>query len=386
MRICLSKTMAWRLTRLAALALVAGSSVGPLQAQDLKISGFASLVAGKTSGSCSTIATLVDKYNETCTRYIADWGHGAVQTDDLALNRETRAGVQLDYKFNREWSATAQVSARTLKDQHVNLEWAYMTWSPTPDWKLQVGRKRLPLYYYSDFQDVGFAYNTVRPSPDVYGWDIVNYNGASLSTTQSLGDWSLRAEAYMGAEKSKDNPYFTLFSADPTEVKWSGISGMTLEFSKDWFTGRVSYSRSKYQARDQTTGDAFILYDNSLKASQDFLGFAFNGDWDEWQLRSELGKAKRSNAVGYDADFYLITLGRQFGSFTVTAGMSAYKEKALDLNTYDPVKLATKSLALRYDVHKGGALKLQLDRVSDKGNPIYTGNARVLSLAYDVVF
>jgi hypothetical protein len=190
----------------------------------------------------------------------------------------------------------------------------------------------------------------------------------------------------MGAEKSKDNPYFTLFSADPTEVKWSGISGMTLEFSKDWFTGRVSYSRSKYQARDQTTGEAFILYDNSLKASQDFLGFAFNGDWDEWQLRSELGKAKRSNAVGYDADFYLITLGRQFGSFTVTAGMSAYKEKALDLNTYDPVKLATKSLALRYDVHKGGALKLQLDRVSDKGNPIYTGNSRVLSLAYDVVF
>lgn len=67
-----------------------------------------------------------------------------------------------------------------------------MIWCRTwAEWKLQIGRKRLPLYYYSDFQDVGYAYNTVRPSPDVYGWDIVNYNGASLSTTRSLGDWTL---------------------------------------------------------------------------------------------------------------------------------------------------------------------------------------------------
>ncbi len=387
MKICWSNNKAGALTRVSAAALCALAMAAPAQAQDLKLSGFASLVAGKTSGSCVSVDALADKYNEACTRYVANWGTGAVYTDDWALNRETRAGVQADYAFNRQWSATAQVSARTLKDQRVNLEWAYLTWSPTPEWKLQVGRKRLPLYYYSDFQDVGFAYNTIRPSPDVYGWDVVNYNGASLSTTRSLGDWSLRAEVYAGSEKSRDNPYYTLFGPDPVEVKWSGVSGLSLEMSKDWFTGRISYTRTKFQGRDQTTGDLAVLYDGSTKASQDFLGLVFNGDWDEWQLRSEFGKAKRMDAVGYDADFHLVTLGRQFGAFTVTAGLSAYKEKTrFDANTYIPVKLDTRTLALRYDVHKGGALKFQIDQVKDKTVPAFSGKARVLSVAYDVVF
>lgn len=387
MKICWSNKTLGAVARAVAASGCALAVAAPAQADDLKLSGFASIVAGKTSGRCVPVDSLADKYNEACTRYVANWGTGAVYTDDLALNRETRAGVQADYSFNRQWSATAQVTARTLKDQHVNLEWAYLTWSPTPEWKLQVGRKRLPLYYYSDFQDVGFAYNTIRPSPDVYGWDVVNYNGASLSTTRSLGDWSLRAEAYAGAEKSRDNPYSTLFGPDPVEVKWSGVTGLSLEMSKDWFTGRISYTRTKFQAKDQTTGDQAVLFDGSTKASQDFLGLVFNGDWDEWQLRSEFGKAKRMNAVGYDADFHLITLGRQFGGFTVTAGLSGYKEKTrFDANTYVPVKLDTRTLALRYDVHKGGALKFQIDQVKDKTVPAFSGKARVLSVAYDVVF
>jgi hypothetical protein len=93
------------------------------------------------------------------------------------------------------------------------------------------------------------------------------------------------------------------------------------------------------------------------------------------------------NAVGYDADFHLITLGRMFGGFTVTAGLSGYKEKTrFDANTYVPVKLDTRTLALRYDVHKGGALKFQIDQVKDKTVPAFSGKARVLSVAYDVVF
>ncbi len=385
MRTRLSNTGSWALARSVWIGLAAGLVGGAAAAEGLKVSGFASLVAGQTGGSCQQTDALADKYNAACTRYIADWGHGAVYTDKLALNRESRAGVQGDYTFNRQWSATAQVTARTLKDQHLNLEWAYVTWAPSPEWKLQVGRKRLPLYYYSDFQDVGFAYNTIRPSPDVYGWDIVNYNGASLSTTRNLGDWSVRADVYAGSEKSRDNPYSTLFGPDAVEIKWSGVRGASLEVSQDWFTGRLSYTRTKFQSRDQTTGLLNELYNGKTKASQDFFGLGLNGDWDAWQLRSELGKASRMDAVGYDANFFLVTLGRQFGAFTVTGGLSGYKEKTR-FDIYTPVKLDTRTLALRYDVHKGGALKVQVDQVKDRTVPTFSGKARVLSVAYDVVF
>jgi len=361
-------------------------AAGLAQAQELKVSGFASLVAARTDGDCSVTA-LADRYAGTCTRNVTDWAHGAVVRDKWELDQESRAGLQLEWKLSRELSAVVQASARTLKDQAANLEWAYLSYTPSPEWKLQLGRKRIPLYYYSDFQDVGFAYNTVRPTPDVYGWDVVNYNGASISTTRSLGDWTLRAEAYTGGETSKKNPYSRLFTDEPPDVKWSGIRGVSLEISRDWFTGRLSYTQTDFQIRDRASGDYVELFDGSLKAKQDFVGLALNGDWDEWQWRSEFGKAGRMDAAGYDAKFYLMTLGRQFGAFTLTAGHSAYRESSrFALDEYLPVKLQTTSLALRYDLHKGGALKLQVDRVRDRGVEPFSGNARVLSLAYDLVF
>jgi hypothetical protein len=162
---------------------------------------------------------------------------------------------------------------------------------------------------------------------------------------------------------------------------------MSVELSQDWFTGRLSYTRSNLEIRDRASGSLVELFNGSTRASQDFFGLGLNGDWDEWQWRSEFGKARRMDAVGYDATFYLMTLGRQFGSFTLTGGQSGYRESTnFAPADYQPVKLATTSLALRYDVHKGGALKLQFDRVRDTSAVTFSGKARVTTLAYDVVF
>ncbi|MBH9551437.1 porin [Inhella gelatinilytica] len=374
---------ALRATVAAALSLAAGAA----SAQDFKVSGFASLVVGRTSGACVATDAMATQHNDSCTRAIVDWGHGGVYQNKWTAGEETRAGIQGEWKLSKELTAVTQVSARTLSDQHVNLEWAYLSYSPTPDWKLQVGRKRIPLYYYSDFQDVGFAYNTVRPTPDVYGWDVVNYNGASLSHSQSMGDWNFRAEVYAGGENSRKNPYSTIFYDEKFDVRWGSLRGASLEFSKDWFTGRVSYTRSNFSIRDRAAGAAVELFDGSTRAPQSFMGLVLNGDWDEWQWRSEFGKARRMDAAGYDADFYLMTLGHQMGKFTLTAGLSAYKEKSdFDLDTYVPVKLSTRTLALRYDVHKGGAVKLQFDRVRDTSPSPLSGHSRLISLSYDLVF
>lgn len=366
----------------AALALVA-----PASAQEFKLSGFASLVAGRSSGACVTTEAVAPRHQASCTRTIVDWGHGAVYRDEWELDQESRAGLQGEWRLSKQFSAVAQVSARTLRNQHANLEWAYLSYSPSPEWKLQLGRKRIPLYYYSDFQDVGFAYNTVRPTPDVYGWDVVNYNGASLSNTRSLGDWTLRTELYSGSETSRKNPYYTIFIEEEQDVRWGGIRGLSAELSRDWFTGRISYTRTNFGVRERASGEQAELFNGRTRASQSFLGLVLNGDWDEWQWRSEFGKAERMAAAGYDARFWLATLGRQFGRFTLTAGLSRYAERSdFDLDSYVPVTLSTRTLALRYDLHKGGALKLQWDRVRDRSPSALTGDSRLLSLAYDLVF
>lgn len=369
------------------VAIAMGLLSPPTRAEEgFKVSGFASVVAGETSGSCQSNA-LAAGFGSNCTRWIADWAHAGLVTDRVSLKPESHAGVQGDWQWSREWSTTVQATARLLENQHANVEWAYLTYSPSPEWKVQVGRKRIPLYYYSDFEDVGFAYNMVRPSPDVYGWEVVNYNGASLSTSRTIGDWHFRLEGYAGGETSRKNPYSALIASDPLDVSWNRLWGTVVEFGRDWFSGRLSYMRSDYAARDRVTSSDVVLPGGATRATQSFFGLALNGDWDEWQWRSEYGTAQRTAATGYRARYFLALLGRQWGDWTLTGGQSGYLESSpYTLAVYVPVRQRTTSAALRWDVHKGGAVKAQFDRVRDAGVLPFTGNARVFSVSYDLVF
>jgi hypothetical protein len=291
--------------------------------------------------------------------------------------------LQLDWSATPDLTFTTQVTARTLDDQHLNLEWAYATYKPAPAWKIQLGRKRLPLYLYSDFQDVGFAYATVRPFPDVYGWDIVNFNGASLTHYRDLGDWAVRLEAYGGSESSRRNKLQALISDMSTDVRWSRIRGVLAEASNDWFTGRVSYSQSDYSNRLHGESADLPLPSGTTRGPQSFLGFAALADWSSWQFRGEYGRVKREKGPGYAATIHLATIGRQWGKFTLTGGISRYR----DTFNYGTVSVtATRSLALRYEIHSGAALKLQVDKFNDHAHPPFGGNARVLTAAYDLVF
>ncbi len=352
-----------------------------VQAQEFSTSGFASLVLGRTSGAC-VASGLAPAHSNNCTRFIADWAHAGVYGDELTATPESRAGLQATVKFNPQWSATTQVTARAVKDQALNLEWLYLSYQIAPEWTLQMGRKRLPLYYYSDFQDVGYAYNTIRPSPDVYGWDVVNYNGASLSYSTEAGAWTLRTEVLVGSENSKKNPYARLYNEAPKDVSWGSIGGISFEFSKDWFSGRLSYVSSTVKQIDRDSG---LVEVEASGPKQDFLGLAVNADFEHWIVRSEFGQAKRE-ALNYKAKYYLLTLGYRMGAFTLTGGSSAYLENSFDEAAYSPVKLRSQLLALRYELHKGGALKLQWDRVRDSSAVPGAGNAQVLSASYDVVF
>ena len=47
--------------------------------------------------------------------------------------------------------------------------------------------------------------NTVRPAPDVYGWDVVNYSSASARYQTRSGEWSFRRDVFTGGESAKQS-------------------------------------------------------------------------------------------------------------------------------------------------------------------------------------
>lgn len=355
-----------------------------VQAIESSFSGFASVVVGRSFGDCHS-NNMSATYANECTRYIADWGHAGVYTPDWSASEESRVGLQWDAKLAPDLSSTVQVAGRLNPGQKADVEWAYLSYTGVKDWTFQVGRKRLPLYYYSDFQDVGYAYNTIRPAPDVYGWDVVNYNGASARYQTRLGDWSIRQDVFAGGETSRNNPYQKLVTTDNTTAKWTNILGASFEFSRDWFTSRVTYVQSDYGQILADSGQRIIQPSGDDHSRQQFYGIALNGDFDDWIVRSEFDVADRSR-FAYKSHFYLMNVGYRAGNFIPTLGMSGYREATKFPENYSPIRDHTYSATLRYDINGKSDLKIQFDHMVESSDVPFSGSAKAVAISYDTVF
>jgi len=66
--------------------------------------------------------------------------------------------------------------------------------------------------------------------------------------------------------------------------------------------------------------------------------------------------------------------------------VSDYSETTRFPDAYATTQISTRSAVLRYELSTSSALKLQLDRARDHSASPYSGNAKAVSLAYDLVF
>lgn len=164
----------------ATLSVVCGS-IGVFAA-DISVSGFATVGGAMSDKS----------YNYQ--RFINENG---------TLRRDSLFGLQTDIKFNEEWSATVQgkVAQSIKSDNGIDgtLTWAFLSYRPTNDWLIRVGKLRLPIYINNENMDVGVTYDMARLPSEMYGIaPAVDYKGASVIKTWEIGDGELSAEAYAG--------------------------------------------------------------------------------------------------------------------------------------------------------------------------------------------
>lgn len=341
---------------------------------DVRVSGFLSLVGGKVlDGSRQT------PYNDfECPCFIADWQHMAVYNEDFGLDRESRAGIQLDARLGEAWSARLQAVARATEGSRgASLDVASITYTLAPEWTVQVGRKRLPIYYYSDFQDVGFAYPWVRPPQDLYGWEVGSFNGASLAHNTRWGEWNARASLFYGGEHSGDNVLAGNYFSGRVEVDWHDILGADLELTRDWLNLRLVYIQSHVDTRSSLEGDIFS------GETQRIYGLAANIDHGNWLVRSELSFFDRWDFY-FKSTAAMLGVGYRVGDFTPMFTYSHYRD---DNRFGDPYQEnRTLSFSLRYDIDASSALKLQYDRFRDDSTEDFVGDAQLLSIAYDRVF
>jgi len=206
-----------------ALGLVTTACLGTSHANsgpELLFSGFATL-------GYSRIAD-----NDTA-RFTVGLGTGGTDSDGSFL-LDSRAALQTDVIFNDKLSATVQGLLREDQDAEFrpHLEWAFGKYQLNETFSARVGRIALPVYAISDYREVGYATDFVRPPSDMYAQvPLRNMDGADVLADLSFGDVYVNAQFFGGVAKARLG-----------RVLNSTITGYGMNLSAEYGIGRVRLS------------------------------------------------------------------------------------------------------------------------------------------------
>ncbi len=360
----------------------------------LKITGFYSFTGAKVlSGSAQGSSTPWTYQQWQCPCAIQGWEYTAVyeKSKGFQFDQESLLGVQIKKEFSPTFSLTSQFVSRALNPNdgsRPTVDWLYATWQPERDshWTFQAGKFRIPLYYYSDFLYIGYAYPWVRPAPDVYGWPIYAYNGANVSYRTQLGqgDWAATVQAWTGSYTQKKDAYDTLiYYTTPTHESWKSIHGISFAANNGPVDVRAMVMWYKDSVWQDEGGVRTTLLDGQ---STRIMGFSANLDQNNWIVRAEIDRYSQvdaSKGLNFVYKYALLGFGYQYGDWTPMFTMSQYTTVA------EPIEARkTKYLSLRWDLYKNMALKFQYDISKDKSHYSYPffGDSRLFSISLQGTF
>jgi len=338
---------------------------------DINFSGFASFNAGKVLSG-----TGVPQF-DVPPSFLADYPVVSIYDEDISFKPESLFGLQVRADLTDGLSATAQIVSRGANDFETKFEWAYLSYELNDSWTIQAGKKRLPLFYYSDFFDVGYAYVWMRPPADTYTWQIFNYNGINALYSGDWGDWSVSGNIYAGSEDDSHNKLLgEFFFFEETREIWKDIVGGVLQVNRDWLELRLTvmtYENERYIGGEQ------VLFSGETSVSGSFYGLAANLDFDNIFILTEF------NTLDADSKFetYMLTLGYRIDDFTPYLSYSAFEQT----DEVDGEDHNTTSVGLRWDFHPSAAFKVQYDKVKDNSFDFaVAGDSESLTFGIDLVF
>lgn len=353
---------------------------------DVKINGFASVKAGLTSGSDESL-----------------FGY----TDDIDFENESLFAVQLSSDLGDKLSVTAQLLAKGANDFDADFAWAFLSYQLTDSVRINAGRIRIPFYKYSDYLDVGFAYDWMRTPRAVYDVQFDTMDGISLYHTSLIGDWTSNIQLVAGAFDGE-----ITVEGQKSASQAKDILGGAWELSNDWFNARIAYFQADLTinavalnpllgALNQFgfgTVASNLAFDND---SGTFFGLGFGIDRNDWVVNAEYTEIRVDNTFMADRDAYYVSVGHRFGAFTPFVSYekdddTPQRQIYASIPNQVPLKplvvgfveqqysdMDTWNLGVRYDFHPSAAFKVQYS-VADEA--LTNHKDKLLSLGVDLVF
>ena len=343
--------MVFRKSALAAAVLFSCSPAA--FSSDLQINGFMNI----TAGVLSTDEISLDGYD-----------------DEVSFDNGTLVGLQMTQQVNDSTSATLQLISRGSQDYETEASWAYITYSPSADTDIRVGRLRTPMFYYSDFLEVGYAYNWVRPPSLVYRMDMLSsISGVDITQRFSAGSVDGSVQLYTGRFADDIDLY-----GDTYNIEMRRVAGLVVSMNYGNFGARVSYHQAAISmdidpagsrpldqlaglATLNAVGEDFVPDEDKSKFYQASLTY----DNGSQSMVAEWTSLEHETAILNDDSAYLISAAQRLGDVTLHLTYTA-TEDDLESGTIgviqEQAELKESSIILgtRYDYDSGTAFKFDI--------------------------
>lgn len=292
---------------------------------DNKVSGFLSFGAGKLDTDDATISDYEDK-----------WSY---EVDSVFA-------LQFESQLRDDLSATLQMVARghTL-DKYDNwtpqVEWAYLNYKLNPTWRLRAGRLRIPYFRLSDYLEVGYAYEWVRPPLDAYPFlfaNFTNHDGVELFHVGRYFEKDVTLQLFYGAFE-KD----TVSDGLELNIDVNQTTGLNITVGNELYTIRYSYisSVSTFNVKEldfltqsfssfanvdpifSRIGNMFQI--NNEPVNYNAIGFVI--DYNKWLLQSDMFITRETHYFISDFKGGYLSLSYQFDVLTPYITVGAYADK-----------------------------------------------------------
>lgn len=320
---------------------------------------------------------------------------------DLDYKTDSLIGFQANYQISDKFSTAAQFVYKSRPENNLehSLEWLYLQYSYSDDLAIRAGRLGTDLFMLSEYRNIGFAYDWVRPPIEFYGsLALDSFDGFDVSYTDHLHESLMRYKFFSGQSKQT----FPSVVGD-SENDFEDIIGFSVAWEDEHWTVRSVIQNTTFGNNLSTfepltaallSIPSFVWPELSELASDleskgremRFYSLGISYDKTPWKVQSEVGYI----SSGYEAAFpdllsAYFSVGRRFELFTLYGivakaesddAMAPPPEPSGGNNTalvglFFGIQQYTQqieknqrsvSLGLRFDVATNVAFKIQWDR------------------------
>lgn len=184
--------------------------------------------------------------------------------ESLNTKQDSLLGLQFNFQLNENASVTTQLVANGRYNFEPSIEVAYLSYQ-VDNTTIRGGKIRAPLFMYSDYLDVGYAYPMLRPSQEVYENLIISsLTGIDMLIPIEIGHTTLQLQPFFGTSQIESRD-----SNLGEHIEINNVLGLTANWFIDDWTVRGSYAQAE-------TGDVNVNMNLNIDFKDSFLNLLLN--------------------------------------------------------------------------------------------------------------